>query len=278
MDRDGLILLVDAGNTRVKFGWLQPGTGSREPAPLALEHIAVDRLPEWLTGLPAPLSRAVGVSVASAALMQQVDSVLGASSRVSVQWLRSAREAAGIINLYDQPAQLGPDRWLSLVGLAGHTTRAAVLATFGTATTVDTLSSATSAPARRFEGGIILPGPDLMRRSLVTGTAALPYAEGESEDFPRNTHAAISTGVAAAQAGAVLRQWRRAAEALGVAPQLYCAGGGWPLVANELTIALARAQSDCGFSLEPPIWLDAPVLDGLAALASQAGQPGVRSG
>src|SRR5690606_3777712 len=108
MDRNGLTLLVDAGNTRVKFGWLQSGNGSREPAPLALEHVAVDRLPEWLTGLPGPLFRAVGVSVASAALMQQVDSVLDASSRVSVEWLRSAPEAAGIINLYDEPAQLGP--------------------------------------------------------------------------------------------------------------------------------------------------------------------------
>jgi len=250
----------------------------RERATLALEHIAVDRLPDWLAGLPEQPSGAVGVSVASPALMQQVDSVLGTSSGLSVEWLRSTREAGGIQNTYDEPAQLGPDRWLSLVGLSRHTTRAAVLATFGTATTVDTLSSATPDAARRFEGGIILPGPDLMRRSLATGTAALPYAEGESEDFPRNTHAAISTGVAAAQAGAVLRQWRRAADALGVAPRLYCAGGGWPLVANEVTSALARAQADCGFSSEPPIWLDAPVLDGLAALASESAQPGVRSG
>src|SRR5690606_35151143 len=175
--------------------------------------------------------------------------------------------------------QLGADRWVSLIGMASHTPGAAILASFGTATTVDTLGplqagppeTDSQAPTRRFEGGLILPGPELMRRSLATGTAGLPYAQGPSVPHPRNTHAAISSGIAAAQAGAVLRQWRAALQVLGTAPQLYCTGGGWPLVSDEVTAGLARCQADMGLPEAPPRFLEAPVLDGLAALAAGNG-------
>src|SRR5690606_35880849 len=131
------------------------------------------------------------------------------------------------------------------------------------------------ASRRRFEGGIILPGPELMLQSLANGTAGLPYAERDSVMHPRNTHAAISSGIAAAQAGAVLRQWRAAIELLGEAPQLFCTGGAWARVSGEVAAALARAQADLGLPACGPQWLDAPVLDGLAGLATT--QPGLRA-
>lgn len=275
MTAHGITLLIDAGNTRVKFGWLQHSDGQREASPLALAHAELDRLPAWLATLPVLPEQALGVSVAGPAIAQALEHTLQQQG-APVRWLRSSARAAGIVNLYDIPEQLGNDRWVALLGLGDRTSTAAVLASFGTATTVDTLSPQAAARSgtvgrasreRRFEGGLILPGPELMRRSLATGTAGLPYAQGSSVAFPRNTHAAISSGVAAAQAGAVLRQWRCAYEQLGVAPHLYCTGGGWPLVAGEVTAALAGAQADLGLPPLPPQWLDAPVLDGLARMA-----------
>ena len=271
MKNTGIILLIDAGNTRVKFGWLRRHHDRREPATLALAHNELDSLPEWLAALPQPPEQALGVSVAGADLAAQVEQQLQRQSHVSVRWLHSGARAAGITNLYEHPEQLGNDRWVALLGLSTYTASAAVLASFGTATTIDTLGPAagTGSEERRFEGGLILPGPELMRKSLATGTAGLPYAHGSSVAFPRNTHAAISSGIAAAQAGAVVRQWRCALDVLGVAPQLYCSGGGWPLVAGEVTAALARTQQDLGLPDAPPRWLDAPVLDGLACMAAR---------
>ena len=274
MDGHGLILLVDAGNTRIKFGWLCAHTGKREAETLALGHTELEGLATWLDALPARPFRSIGVSVTSSTVASAIDAALQQQAIPAVEWLRSSSEIAGVRNLYGQPEQLGPDRWISLVGLSPRAKGAAVLATFGTATTVDTLGPAqigndqtAAAPARRFEGGVILPGPELMRRSLADGTAGLPYAEGELAAFPRNTHSAIVSGIAAAQAGAVMRQWRRALDLLGTVPQLYCAGGAWPLVAEEIKHALATCQADCGVEVRPPEWLHAPVLDGLAVIA-----------
>lgn len=271
MKSSGITLLIDAGNTRVKFGRLQRGRGRRDAGTLALGHDELERLPEWLNKLPARPDQALGVSVAGADLAARIEQQLLQHCNTGMRWLHSSSSAAGVINLYDQPEQLGNDRWVALLGLSTHTDSAALLASFGTATTIDTLgppfATESAATARRFEGGLILPGPELMRRSLASGTAGLPYAEGSSAAFPRNTHAAISSGIAAAQAGAVIRQWRCALDTLGVVPQLYCSGGGWPLVAEDVTAALARAQQDLELPDRPPQWLEAPVLDGLARMA-----------
>ena len=47
--------------------------------------------------------------------------------------------AGGIRSAYENAGQLGSDRWVSMIGLARHTDEAAMLASFGTATTLDTL-------------------------------------------------------------------------------------------------------------------------------------------
>lgn len=275
MSGQGMILLVDAGNTRVKFGRLDTSQQRRCTSTLAIEHAELKRALSWIDAQGRTPVRAVGVNVAGPEKGNRIHALIERRYGVSLHWITSSGRAGGIVNLYAQPARLGADRWVSLVGLAVHSAGPAVLASFGTATTVDTLSGPDDAGLRRFEGGIILPGVELMRRSLAQGTAGLPYAEGDSVMHPRDTHAAISSGIAAAQAGAVLRQWRAAHDLLGAPPGLYCTGGGWQAVADEVTAALRRAQTDLGLPAAAPQWLDAPVLDGLASLAQD--QPGLRT-
>src|SRR5690606_21810352 len=140
-----------------------------------------------------------------------------------------------------------------------------LLASFGTATTVDAIS-----PEGMFVGGLILPGPQLMLSALAQGTANLPLATGVSTSFPTDTHSAIRSGVAAAQAGAVVRQllelrhrWPHRKL------QLYVTGGGWPVVEAELGRALALS----GFTLQTH-FVDNAVLDGLAVVAQTIRSPG----
>jgi len=286
MSPSSATLLIDAGNTRIKFGLLPHLAGRRAAQTLALTHAELGRLPAWLASRRIRPVAALGVSVAGEAVSKGIADLVMREYQVPVRWVRSARSAAGILNLYDEPGQLGSDRWVALVGLAAHTPEAALLASFGTATTIDALSPAAApggapaadatapehdssgTPGRRFEGGVILPGPELMLRSLANGTAQLPYAEGAAASLPRNTHAAIRSGVVAAQAGAVLRQWRAAMDALRAVPRVYCTGGGWPLVADEVAAELARCRLARGLPPDAPQWLDAPVLDGLASLAA----------
>ena len=176
-----------------------------------------------------------------------------AQAGCAMQWLQPTASLFGVVNRYENPQQLGADRWAALIGLAGHfgdTHPPLVLATFGTATTIDTLG-----PDQTFEGGLILPGPALMRQSLAQGTANLPLATGESNDYPRHTLQAISTGVVAAQAGAVWRQCSVATRRYGTPPTLCVSGGGWPEV--EAEVRQLMGSLDIRF-------LPNPVLDGLA--------------
>jgi type III pantothenate kinase len=332
-----MIFLVDAGNTRVKIGWLW--RGQREPQPLAAglndlqslapqlhrlyaAHLAAltdtaARAPggardsnharggshsTFASGEGAPGAQkpagaptapaAIGVSSAGSQTMQALNAVFERTLGCSIHWHHSSGQAAGMLSLYQPPEQLGPDRWAAMLGMMPHVRQSqgpVLLATFGTATTVDTLVPAhsvsgiteqteqTAQPLRAeappvqavFLGGLILPGHTMMLQSLAQGTARLPVASGTPAPFPTHTHQAIYTGVVAAQTGAVLRQWQGCLAQFGVAPQVYCSGGNWPAVEPEVQQALAQAQQAAGQAAQPAWFVQSPVLDGLAVLAEQ---------
>ncbi|MCC2596117.1 type III pantothenate kinase [Pusillimonas sp. MFBS29] len=275
-------LLIDIGNTRIKAGWIKPDSGEREAQPLALEHHALGLLSDWLDQLDERPSAVLGVSVAAPEVAIELDTLLNRRDGLSTEWIQGSPWAAGVRNAYQTPAQLGADRWVAMLGLAGRALATAeagplILASFGTATTIDTLNPVSNADADPagdtrflFEGGLIFPGPALMATSLASGTARLPRADGPVCAYPTDTQQAISSGIAAAQAGAVLRQWREGLERYGRAPTVFSSGGGWPIIENETQRALARAQADLNLPPQPIQWLPAPVLDGLARLAQAA--------
>ena len=250
-----MLILLDVGNSRVKLGWQHPSIG-REPAVhvVTLNPLAQlsKQLEAWINSLPVRPVAARGVNVAGTVVAELIESVM-VQAGCAMQWLQPTASLFGVQNRYENPQQLGADRWAALIGLAGHFEQShppLVLATFGTATTIDTLG-----PDKVFEGGLILPGPALMRQSLAQGTANLPLASGAANDYPRHTLAAISTGVVAAQAGAVWRQCSVARRRYRTPPLLCVSGGGWPEVEAEV-----RQLMD---SLEIR-FLPNPVLDGLA--------------
>ncbi|HUH58676.1 MAG TPA: type III pantothenate kinase [Candidimonas sp.] len=263
-------ILIDAGNTRIKIGWVDTDSGRREEQVLALAHNEIGSLPAWLAQLSSRPTAALGVNVASAAIATSLDALFERQLSIRIRWIRSERQAMDVVNAYVDAQQLGADRWVSMVGLASHCHAPAVLASFGTATTVDTLGPAHHG-LRRFEGGLIFPGPALMYSSLAAGTANLPHANAAPTDYPIHTHQAIASGIAAAQAGAVVRQWRIGLDHFGAPPAVFGTGGGWHMAEIETQRLLARAQADLGLPATAIQWLATPVLDGLARIASTPG-------
>ncbi|NYT78481.1 type III pantothenate kinase [Alcaligenaceae bacterium] len=267
-------LLIDVGNTRIKLGWVR--NGLRESQSLALGHHEIDRLSDWLEQLATRPSAAIGVNVAGPYIAEAIDEIFTTQVNIETEWVHSQPQAAGVRNAYDHQ-QLGADRWVSMLGLATQITPGddtpLLLASFGTTTTIDTLEPTGPSEIDTtavFLGGLILPGPLLMTNSLATGTARLPVADSPAAAFPLHTHEAISSGIAAAQTGALLRQWREVLDRHGRAPRLFSSGGGWPLVESEMHRTVARAQADLGLAQQPIHWLPSPVLDGLAQLAVTA--------
>lgn len=263
-----MILLIDSGNSRLKIGWLYTtasGITEREPSAIAFDNVDPHALEKWLDAMPHKPTLAIGVNVAGQARGTDIQNAL-ADHNCPMHWITSREQLLYLKNQYTQPTQLGADRLVALLGVRSRLTQyhaPFVLASFGTATTIDTVG-----PDDAFIGGLIFPGTALMRNSLVRGTANLPLAEGVVTDFPKNTNQAITSGIVAAQAGAVMRQWLTACEYYDQPASLYVAGGSWPEVEHEIQRLLAQSRSM--LSAAPiPCYLDSPVLDGLALLAAQ---------
>ncbi|WP_233234440.1 type III pantothenate kinase [Bordetella sp. LUAb4] len=259
-----MAILIDSGNTRLKVGLVSVGGTLASTITCAFDNNDTDAFAAWLDGLPAVPRHAMGSNVAGLERAAAIEAALTRHG-CAVEWITPREQALGLTSRYQHPARLGSDRWAAMLGVLNRLPSprpAFLLASFGTATTLDTVSA-----EGVFEGGLILPGPVMMRRALASGTADLPLAHAEPVLFPTETHAAISTGVAAAQAGALLRQWLAARQRYGgQSPALFVAGGGWHEVEAEARRLLAQVTEATGDLPCVPQVVDNPVLDGLAGL------------
>src|SRR5260370_15404444 len=196
----------------------------------------------------APADQVMVANVAGGSVRKKLETLFAGRSVVA-GWVKAKRRECGVMNGYGRPDQLGPDRWAALIGAWSIFRGPCLVVTAGTATTVDVLRG-----DGRFDGGVILPGLDLMKRSLARGTAELPLARGRFSVEPRNTADAIETGCLLAQAGAIERVF--ATMEHGAACVL--AGGAARLIARHLSI--------------PVRLVDNLVLEGLVRISQDAGK------
>jgi len=202
-------LLLDAGNSALKWvlmtvdGRVGPAYGSTRNAPPA--ELTPSLVREWTDRAGVPVRAAYGCGVAAPALMRSVEQAVQKVFALPVHWFetqpRFAHEGVELRNGYRDSAQLGVDRWHSLIAArAAHADRPLVVVTAGTATTVDGV-----APDGSFVGGAIAPGVRLMYEALARGTANLPFASGQLVAYPDNTDDAIASGVLGSQLGLIER-------------------------------------------------------------------------
>jgi len=224
------MLLLDAGNSRIKWALAEGGVRLWQGVAGIAEWAA---LQQAFASLPPPHKILVS-NVAGKQVAQHVRAACAAWP-CPVEFVTARDEQCGVRNAYQQPAQLGSDRWAALIA-AWHQVRAACLVVnCGTATTVDALSN-----DGEFLGGLILPGVDMMRRSLIEGTAQLAAAEGNWREFPRNTADGISSGAIQATVGAIRQQF----ELLGMpGAQCLLSGGAADSVQPHLKLPLLRVDN-----------------------------------
>jgi type III pantothenate kinase len=210
-----LILAIDAGNTRIKWG-VRVGESWRARGATPTDAAAA--LGEGWPAL-APGTRAIASNVGGPAVARHIESAC-ASRGLLPEFIASRREQLGVTSGYRDAAQLGTDRWAALVAAHHGAAVHQLVVNAGTALTVDALRA-----DGLFLGGIIVPGPALMRRSLGGGTAQLRLTEGAFDAFPKSTPDAITTGSVLAAAGAIARM-REAMAAAGAAPGRVVLSGG----------------------------------------------------
>jgi type III pantothenate kinase len=223
-------LLLDLGNTRLKWAWhdgaalhRRGAVANDDPQREALFDAALREGPApsraWLAAVgPEPIAEA-----ALAALR-------GAHPGCVPHRVHAPAAGAGVANAYREPARLGVDRFLALVGARARSATAALVAGCGTALAIDAIDA-----QGRHLGGVIAPSARRMREAVLASTArVLPRGEGPPVVFGRSTEEGLDAGCLLAAAALVDRLAEEAAARLGESPVVLLHGGDAGVVAERL--------------------------------------------
>ncbi len=250
-----MILLVDAGNTRIKWASLEMGV--LQPGAAILRRCAsedIDALIATRGGMPTP-GRLLVASVAGAELC----ALLTARSRqlwgIEPEFISSQPEGFGVTNAYLEPQRLGVDRWLALIAARRAVAGPVCVVDCGTALTIDVM-----AEDGQHLGGLIIPGLGLMRHALLVNTAdikaALETASPQSVALlAKDTHGGVMGGTMYAVIATIDRVVRDLGEEIG--GRLTCL-----LTGGDGGVILPLLSTDTVFHHEPDL-----VLQGLAIVA-----------
>ena len=246
-----MLLLVDIGNTRVKWATCVDG---RVGPQHAAEH-AGWTADDWRRTLFASpqIERVVAASVAGEQARGAMAAAAERNGVREVRFIASTAAAAGVRNAYPEPRLLGVDRWVAVIGAYHLKRRACCVVDVGTAATIDAVDD-----HGLHLGGFIVPGPHLMVHSLHAGTSDLAAhtaasPAGTDSLFADNTRDAIARGCRVALAALIDRSHAELARATGTDPALLCTGGA---VGDVLSYVVSEAE------VVPDL-----VLHGLATLA-----------
>ena len=243
-----MMLLVDIGNTRLKWGLSR---GREISATGALVHAGRAPAEIWRAAwreLPQP-KRVVVANVAGAVIAGSLCTYCQEHFQIMPGFVTPVAQAVGVTNGYRDPAQLGADRWAAVVGAFTRHGGPICVVGCGTAITVDTVSR-----EGRHLGGLIAPGLGTMQRALASASAALPAEPGETiQLFARDTRTAVTSGVLYAATGFVERTIAEVRAQQGDELKVLLTGGD----AERL-----HSMMSGRFTLAPHL-----VLEGLAVLA-----------
>lgn len=177
-------LLIDIGNSRVKWGLARAGVLADTGA------IGRDRCPDWTTALPA--EAVAGIYVASVAHDSAIEvlAAFAAQRSLPLRQVASSRQSGPLVNGYAEPARLGVDRWMACIAAQARGPGSVLVADVGTALTLDWVGADGA-----HGGGLIAPGVNSMRRALRQSTQLRPTQTPDANAWlARDTDSAIATG------------------------------------------------------------------------------------
>lgn len=189
-------LLIDLGNTRIKWAWMRgAGLGDYD----AHEHHG-----QPLASLQPLWQQAPQRVLINSVLGPDLQAQIQASAEpfgLTLHWATSSDSFEGLRNGYRQPAQLGSDRWLGMIAAQQNNPgRCLCVVSCGTAVTIDAIS-----PQGKHLGGMILPGLRLMQQSLKQGTRQVDAQEQNEppQMLADHTSAAVHAGCHYGVVGAI---------------------------------------------------------------------------
>lgn len=191
-------LYLDIGNTALKLAVAEDGLLQHSHS-FRHGEFRVDELLDQQMQSDA-IDRLVYASVYETALSEGIHDWCRTRG-VAVSEIKTSADMLGLKNGYNQPAQLGVDRWLAMLAAWVRKARPFVLVSAGTAVTLDVVDQ-----SGQHLGGLIMPGLELMRQSLFKHTVAIAECAADrafEHILQKNTAAAVSSGTVLAIAGMI---------------------------------------------------------------------------
>jgi type III pantothenate kinase len=247
-----MLLLVDIGNSRIKWSTPEELRQGRSNGG-ACQDLKGILQSQW-GDMPRPAQVWVS-NVARIEVIEQLSDWVKRVWGLAPVLMKSVQSQLGVINGYLNPAQLGVDRWLAMLGARAISSRAALVVDCGTATTIDSLD-----PQGRHMGGMILPGVRAMTEALLCNTAIQTSGDAvEYSTFAKDTNSAVLSAATLATCCLIERAARRLQSRVGSEVSCLVTGGA----AAQLNGVL-----ELDFQYEPNL-----VLNGLALVAVQSTDP-----
>ena len=159
-------LWLDIGNTRLKYWITEHDQIIEQAAELHLQSPA-DLLLGLIQHFKALGLHQVGLSSVQDKINNERILTILESLHIPVIFAQVQAEYAGLICGYDEPSQLGIDRWLQVLAVATQTHENYCVISCGTALTIDL------AQGQQHLGGFILPNLYLQRDSLIQNTKGI---------------------------------------------------------------------------------------------------------
>jgi type III pantothenate kinase len=249
-----MILVIDVGNTRLKWAWLT-STGLSDQQ--AVVHR--DAKPGfWTAALFESGQRPTRVLVSNVAgpvMAKTLTKLTKKVFRLQLEFVTATPEYHGLTNGYLDPKLLGADRWLALIGAWTKARSALCVVDVGTAVKVDSVDA-----DGQHLGGLIAPGIHMMREVLMSSTSDIAAAAEHSTPslagiLANNTIGAMSRGAVFALAGMADRAAEVIEHGTGMKPKLFITGGDAGMITG-----IMRSKGE----IVPDL-----VLQGLAVIAAQ---------
>ncbi len=249
-----MILLIDTGNTRIKWAVLGDHGLGTQHADTYAGWGAVQLRARVL--VPAgQIDRVLVSNVGGEKIATLVRETISETWGLQPEFLQASAEACGVRNGYTNPQQLGTDRWAAMIGAYALELRPVCVVNVGTAMTIDGVDV-----NGQHLGGVIVPGPDLMISSLMRNTSdiAIRSQDGRLGEglFADNTLGAVYQGAVNALSALVEQAMTTMTQQCAETPTLLMTGGA----ADRLDRLVSR----------PIRHVPNLVLRGLAVLAGEA--------
>ena len=197
------MLVVDIGNSRIKWCVWHENDPHHAGKRFYSKQSIDDQLDACFKAVPEQ-SNVIICSVADHSVNKAVNDWFAEHWGREPVFVKSHSRQHNVTNGYRQPGTLGVDRWVAMVAAYEKYQKAVCVIDCGTAITLDIVLS-----NGVHQGGLIMPGIQLMRQALFKDTAAIVEQSGVVKALADNTADAVQSGSVQLVAAGLCDLYRR---------------------------------------------------------------------